>query len=62
MSFSINDLEGFINGYNLRFFNVKDCPKCGAKNSFAHCLMPGADDAYNCEVCDHREIVEKKKG
>ena len=55
MSFSINDLNGFKNGYNLRFFNVKDCPKCKGKNSFASCLLPHADKAFNCDICNHRE-------
>ena len=61
MSFSINDLEGFKNGYNLRFFIVKDCPKCKSKDSFVRCLLPNTNDQYNCDICDYT-LTSRIKG
>ena len=50
---SETELDGFKNGYNLRFFIVRDCPSCKEKDSFACYLVESS--TFYCEYCDYEE-------
>ena len=43
------DKNGLINGYNPKYYEIKDCPKCGRKNNF---VREKGEDHFMCRDND----------